>query len=612
MGESNNLACRLAYLGEGDAERKFLESVSTQISAEPYRVYSAKQLEEYRKFECDYCVIYPATASAEAILSLVSVASEGPRQPKIILLLLKHNTTRLEKGFEELGTRPQILLLENPDILRAVELINSYFILKRQFKPPDDGWEFVGASAPVRKLHNLIKSFARWDKEPVLIFGETGTGKELIARRLHEVRKIGELHAYNLAGIPFELSDNLLFGHTKGIYTDAKTDEEGYIIKAGNGTLLIDEIGEVGIGIQIKLLRTLQDRKVFKLGEAVSKGKEINARFVFATNRDLKKACREGEFREDFFHRISALQIDVPPLRQRKADIPLLVEHFVEEFIKDYAHIRPEIGLDNILKLDVLFDYKWPGNVRELRNIVRQAAALTDTGAIDKKLAELVEKRITEIDANPSQSSLSQGNRHSHEDNSFINSLLDDTWSNATSQFAKTYKQFLFIKTNGNCKKMEELADIKKTFANDIRKNLSLSQFEAGDLIGAASLANKLKQPTDAASSYICRRFQTYTNRILNEYSGGEPDAKLLAALVEELNLRLQDLDLYQAERFNQIQLSEDTQELIRKHGLWTDLFRLNRMLIEDTYPNEILRNYLVRDDSNWDKQADSPKANPD
>jgi transcriptional regulator of acetoin/glycerol metabolism len=273
----------------------------------------------------------------------------------------------------------------------------------------------------------------------------------------------------------------------------------------------------------------------------------------------------------------------------------------------------------NVFKLNVLFDYEWTGNVRELRNVVRQAAVLTGEGEIDKKLAELVEKKITEAAKNQSQSSTSPRTQRPREFSSFVSSLLDDTRPKAESRLKKAYEQNLFLKANGNIQEMIKRARLKKTVISkikaEIKNSLSFSQFEKDDLIDAASLATKLKRPTDPVSTYIYSRLNSHTRNMLNEYREGEPGAMLLDALVNDLNRQLQDHDLYQAERFQKIQLSEDTEDLIKQQGVWTDLFRLNRMLIEDTYPNEIRMSQSVRsvrDGSNEDRQPDSEEEGID
>lgn len=624
MNTQDSLTCRLAFLGEGADEVEFLQAFSDQLSAATsgtYNVYSIKQPREYRRAAYEYCVLYPVAASDEVVKALVSEALACASAPKIILLLAQQNTVRLENELKTMGARAQVIRLESPGmtsttelITRAAELINSFLITERRIAPPHAGWEFVGATAPIHALYDLIKNFARWDKDPVLIVGETGTGKELVARHLHDIRGEGDFRPYNVAAIPLALAESLLFGHVKGAFTDATSDREGYILKAKNGTLFIDEIGDVEPAVQVKLLRTLQERRVFKLGEDESQAKETRARFVFATNRNLTDAYRDGAFREDLFHRISALQIDVPPLRKRRADIPLLVEYFVEEFVKDYTDDKPEAGADNarepavniytdnLFKLGALFDYDWTGNVRELRNVVRQAAARTGYGAIDKELAALVEKRLEGREGHKRQSGPPEVSRHSSELNSFISSLLDDTWPESKSRFEKAYKQVLFLKTNGDTKAMMPLAGIKKTSAFDFKKfikNICMSEFTADDLTDAARLATRLKEQADPVSTYVRGSLNPRTRQMLKEYVEGEPARALRDALVKELNLLLKDKELYEAERFRQVQQSDETRRLIDRHGFHTDLFRLNRMLLEETYAHEIRKRRLSPEDGN-------------
>jgi DNA-binding NtrC family response regulator len=616
MNTQDNLTCRLAFLGESIDELKDLRSISNQLSAEESEIYSTKQVREYRKFAPEYCVLYPAAASDEVVKSLVSEAAACPRAPKIILLLAQLNTARLEKELKAMGAQPQIIHLERPDASRAAALIKSFLIKEQRIAPPLAGWEFVGATAPVHKLYDSIRSFARWDKDPVLIVGETGTGKELIARQLHAIRQKGDFRPYNAAAIPLNLAESLLFGHVKGAFTDAVSEREGYILKADNGTLFIDEIGDVDPAIQVKLLRTIQERKVFKLGEDESKGKFTNARFVFATNRNLKEAYRSGNFREDLFHRISALQIDVPPLRKRKADIPLLIEHFVKEFVNDYTEDTTDAGAgdarepavdiytDNLFKLGVLFDYDWTGNVRELRNVVRQAAAMTGAGAIDGWLAELVGKKLDEQKERKSQTSAPQTSQSLNELGSFMNSLLDSPWVKARYRFERAYWQAAFLKTEGHYKEERDGTDTKRTtFYKYIAEP---PEFTAEDLTGVARLLTKLKEQADPVSTYVRGHLTSRTKQMLKEHVGGEPSEVLKAALANELSQLIKDQNLYQAERFRDVQLTDETRDLIEHHGLHRDLFRLNRMLLEDAYPGEILKKRPSPEDDKKEQPDDS------
>jgi DNA-binding NtrC family response regulator len=619
MDTQNSLTCRLAFLGEGADELDSLRSVSDQLTADTSAVYSTKQAREFRKFEPEYCVLYPAAASDEVVKSLVSEAVACPRAPKIILLLAQLNTVRLEKELEAMGARRQVIHLEQPDASRAAELIKSFLIKEQCIAPPFAGWEFVGATALVHKLYESIKSFARWDKDPVLIVGETGTGKELIARRLHELSGREHFRPYNAAAIPLDLLESLLFGHVKGSFTGAVYDTEGYIQKAEDGTLFIDEIGDVHPAIQVKLLRTIQERKVFKLGEDESKAKFTNARFVFATNRNLKDACRSGNFREDLFHRISALQIDVPPLRERKADIPLLIEHFVKEFVKDYTEDttdaeaddarEPAVNIytDNLFKLGALFDYDWKGNVRELRNVVRQAAAMTGAGPIDRWLAELVGKKLEEQkEERKLQTSAPQVSQRLNELGSFMNSLLDSTWKEADDEFKKAYWQAAFLKTNGQRDAIMSHAGIAKTTFYDFKHFTEPPEFTAEDLTDAARLAIRLKGQADPVSTYVRGHLTSRTRLMLKEYVESEPVESLRGALAKELNQLLKDQNLYQAERFREVHLTENTRDLIEHQGLHKDLFRLNRMLLEDAYPNEIRKKQLSPEAGKKERSDDS------
>jgi hypothetical protein len=234
-----------------------------------------------------------------------------------------------------------------------------------------------------------------------------------------------------------------------------------------------------------------------------------------------------------------------------------------------------------------------------LRNVVRQAAALTGSGAIDRELAVLVEKKLKERAGYEPQSDRPHTSQPSSELNSFISSLLDGTWPEAKSGFEKAYGQKLLIKTSGDYKEMMDLAGIKKTTAYEFINHTSLPQFTADDLIDITRLATKLKEQTDPVSTYVRGYLKPGTRQALKEYDGGEPIELLRDALVKELNRLIKEPNLYQAERFRQVQQSDETRDLIDQHGLHTDLFRLNRMLLEDAYPQELRKRRPSPEDSN-------------
>jgi two-component system response regulator HydG len=233
--------------------------------------------------------------------------------------------------------------------------------------------ELLGASAVMQKLFDQLGRIA--DSEAsVLITGESGTGKELVARSIHRQsrRKTGSFVAVNCAALPEPLLESELFGHAKGAFTDARAERRGLLSQADRGTLLLDEIGDMPLSMQPKLLRALEERHYRPVGGDTEIA--FDARVLASTNRDLEAAVEENRFREDLFYRIDVIQVEVPPLRSRGSDILLLAQHFLEHFAarsgKQVAGITEPVA-------EKLMAYRWPGNVRELRNVIERAVALT-------------------------------------------------------------------------------------------------------------------------------------------------------------------------------------------------------------------------------------------
>lgn len=230
----------------------------------------------------------------------------------------------------------------------------------------------VGKSRPMRDLKDMIRLVGETEST-VLIEGESGTGKELIARALHNVSKRNNMPfvAVNCAALPDSLLESELFGYVAGAFTDAKKDKKGRFALAEGGTLFLDEIGEISQTVQVKLLRALQERRYQPLGgvEPV----KANVRVVAATNKNLEKMVAENKFREDFYYRINVVKVVSPPLRKRKEDLPLLVDHFVRKFNDVYDR---RVEMVSPLAMNVLAQYDFPGNVRELENFIERAFAL--------------------------------------------------------------------------------------------------------------------------------------------------------------------------------------------------------------------------------------------
>jgi two-component system NtrC family response regulator len=221
----------------------------------------------------------------------------------------------------------------------------------------------------MREVFDLAGRVASSDAT-VLITGESGTGKELLARGVHfnSARAEGAFVAVNCAAIPENLIESELFGHVKGSFTGAVRDREGKFELADGGTLFLDEIGDLRIDLQAKILRAIQERIIERVGG--SKPVELDVRIVAATNRDLEREVREGRFREDLYYRLSVVTLHLPPLRERKSDIPLLAEHFLKKFNPDGGTTMTSEALN------LLTAYGWPGNVRELENVMERASVL--------------------------------------------------------------------------------------------------------------------------------------------------------------------------------------------------------------------------------------------
>ncbi len=236
----------------------------------------------------------------------------------------------------------------------------------------------IGRSPALAEVLRLIDRVAATNAT-VLLLGETGTGKELSARRVHAMspRSRKPIVAINCAALPETLLESELFGHEAGAFTGATHTKLGRFELADGGTLFLDEIGDISSSTQIKLLRVLQEKEFVRVGGV--KPVSCDVRIIAATNRDLKKAMDQGEFREDLFYRLNVFPVHLPPLRDRRDDIPLLIEHFVERNARELGWRKPEVSPE---AMELLCAYRWPGNIREMRNVIERAVLLCDTGRI--------------------------------------------------------------------------------------------------------------------------------------------------------------------------------------------------------------------------------------
>ncbi|MBR5602809.1 MAG: sigma-54-dependent Fis family transcriptional regulator [Bacteroidales bacterium] len=294
-----------------------------------------------------------------------------------IIMISGHGTIdtaveAIKKGaFDYIAKPPELnrLLITLRNALDKSKLITETKVLK---KAVSRQYQMIGSSKPMMEIHDMIEKVAPTHAR-VLIEGENGTGKELVARQLHELsnRSYAPFIEVNCAAIPSELIESQLFGHEKGSFTSAIKLKKGDFELANNGTLFLDEIGDMSLSAQAKVLRALQENKITRVGGESEIN--VNVRIIAATNKNLKEEIKKGNFREDLYHRLSVIIINVPPLRERLDDIPELVRYFVENISDEMGKAAPAFTQDAIEELQ---KYRWTGNIRELHNVIERLVIL--------------------------------------------------------------------------------------------------------------------------------------------------------------------------------------------------------------------------------------------
>ena len=294
-----------------------------------------------------------------------------------IIMISGHGTIdtaveAIKKGaFDYISKPPELnrLLITLRNALDKSQLMTETKALK---KVVSRKYQMIGNSKPMMEIHDMIEKVAPTNAR-VLIEGENGTGKELVARQLHELsnRSYAPFIEVNCAAIPSELIESQLFGHEKGSFTSAIKMKKGDFELANNGTLFLDEIGDMSLSAQAKVLRALQENKITRVGGESEIN--VNVRVIAATNKNLKEEIQKGNFREDLYHRLSVIIINVPPLRDRLDDIPELIEYFVQNISNEMGKAAPRFTQDAIEELQ---KYRWTGNIRELHNVIERLVIL--------------------------------------------------------------------------------------------------------------------------------------------------------------------------------------------------------------------------------------------
>lgn len=318
----------------------------------------------------------PGTSGLQLCQQLTQTRPDVPVVVMTAFGTLETAVAAMRSGAYDFITKPIEMDILAITLGRAIEhhrLTDQVRLLESASDSPTAFGEMLGESPVMRKLYDQLAQIAASDAA-VLITGESGTGKELVARSIHAGSRRADkpFVAINCAALTETLLESELFGHVKGAFTDARSERRGLFVEAGGGTLLLDEMGEMPMSMQVKLLRALEERKVRPVGS----DKEIpfDARVLAATHRDLETAVAEDRFREDLYYRIHVIGIELPPLRSRGTDILRLAEHFEMQFAG--AENKPITGLADGVA-EKLLSYSWPGNVRELRNVMERAVALT-------------------------------------------------------------------------------------------------------------------------------------------------------------------------------------------------------------------------------------------
>ena len=369
---------KILIIEDEEAIRRVLVKILTEESKD-YQVFEAEDglagTEAIKKSDFDLILCDIKMPKMDGVEVLEAAKKIKPEIPVVMIsghgdLDTAVNTMRLG-AYDYISKPPDLNRLLNTirNALDRKELVVENKRLKRKIS---QNYEMVGDSVAISKIKSIIEKVAPTEAR-VLITGPNGTGKELVAHWLHQKseRSNGPMVEVNCAAIPSELIESELFGHIKGAFTGAQKDRAGKFEAANKGTLFLDEIGEMSLSAQAKVLRALQENKIQRVGN--DKDINVNVRVVAATNKDLKKEISEGRFREDLYHRLAVILINVPSLNDRRDDIPLLVDFFSAKIASEQGTLKKHFS---VAALKLLKGYNWTGNIRELRNVVERLIIL--------------------------------------------------------------------------------------------------------------------------------------------------------------------------------------------------------------------------------------------
>ena len=375
-----------------DDEPAIRESLEILLSDANYKVALAEGgVDGLKKLESDLFDLVLLDVMMPDKNGLEVLEEIGRASPETAVIMITaygtiENAVRaIKSGALDYVTKPwdnEKLLLDIRNGIQQRKLQYENRELKRALKRQSGFANMVGKSERMLKVFDLVSQVAQ-SRSTVLIQGESGTGKELIAKAIHanSSRSKKAFVTVNSGSLPSDLLESTLFGHLKGAFTSAIASKKGLFEVADQGSIFFDEIGTVGVETQTKLLRVIQEREFMRLGGVDTI--KVDARIIAATNVDLKGLVEQGTFREDLFYRLNVISVHLPPLRERKEDIPLLVDHFLKKFSqendKTFSPVSPEI-------MRLMVQYDWPGNVRELENLIERAVVLSTSGELSQEV----------------------------------------------------------------------------------------------------------------------------------------------------------------------------------------------------------------------------------
>src|SRR5580698_6611759 len=375
-----------------DDEAAIRESLETLLEMEGYAVESADSgelgLARIGERSFDLVLLDLALPDRNGMELLAEIHSQDPQLSIIMITAygtVENAVRAMQVGAANFVQKPwdnEKLLADVHAAIARHRAEEENVQLKRALKESYNFANIVGKSEPMLKIFDLVGQVAA-SRSTVLLQGESGTGKELIAKAIHlnSPRRDHSFVPVNTGSVPADLLESTLFGHVKGAFTSAIVSKKGLFEVADRGTLFLDEIGTMSMDTQSKILRVLQDRKFMHLGGVQEI--QVDVRIIAATNVDLRQMVREGKFREDLFYRLNVISLDLPPLRQRREDIPLLVQHFLQKYCEENDRPSRRITTE---ALRPLMSYPWPGNVRELENTIERAVVLSSDSDIGTDL----------------------------------------------------------------------------------------------------------------------------------------------------------------------------------------------------------------------------------